>query len=201
MEYQVQIHGGMDPFQANDPLHWFWAIVSYIYSLIMDNADNGLSLLLEYHEGLKPGELVNVSRPPFLRLIGALRTILQHSLGESGQKTQETVFSWYYDCCKTVTPERHDWRQLTDRLIKEWEEIVNTLLSSIRCIKESSAKSNVEKQLAAKARNLPLRQWQTIIYELIKHYQLPLDSAQLTIKYYSQLNKKLKESVISGDVH
>lgn len=191
------VQDSMDPFQAQDPLHWFWAMVSYIYSLIMDAADSGLLLLLEYREGSQPGELVNVPRPHFCRLVGALRTTLQHSLGEGVQKNQEVVFSWYHECCKTVKPERYHWRHLTECLLKEWEELVITLRDSIRCIRKSSGKSSIEKQLAMKARNLSLHQWQTIIYEVIHNYQLPFDSGQLTRKHYSQLNLKLKESVIS----
>jgi hypothetical protein len=191
------IHDALDPFQAQDPLHWFWAIVSYIYSLILDAADSGLILLLEYREGLQPGELVNVPRPHFYRLIGALRTTLQHSLGEVGQETQETVFSWYYECCKTVRPERYHWRHLTERLLKEWEELVIALRSSIRCIRESSAKSSIEKQLAVKARSLTSHQWQAIIHEIVKNHQLSFDSRQVTRKYYSYLNNKLRGSVVS----
>jgi len=191
----------LDPLQSSDPVHWFSAIVSHL-SCLIESADSAWHALVQYEYNAATGDIEAGSAPDFYRVLGRIRTSLQHTLSPNRASDRDSIAvvrDWYFNGCGTDIPARYHWRTLTNLLIQGVRVAPERLALCVEKIPVCSARSIVESQIELYARRLSREDWRAHILASVQALAPELDVDRVLEKYLPELQEGLGKSAAAID--
>ncbi len=197
-----------DPFEADDPVHWFPALVNHLACLLFDAAGPALASLGKYRYDPEARDLAfrdsgfTENHDSFAHLLRELRTTLQH-----GQKTErawnlrmrERVSSWYQVACGRTEPVPAHARVLAGRLMAEFERYLDELEGVLAHLDSAPSSAQVRSQIARDLRVIDKDTFYELCQEAAARIDPAVDVAKpFENKYFSQLKKEMEAVCLVG---
>ncbi len=197
-----------DPIGADNPVHWFPALVNHLACLLFDAAGPALASLGKYRYEPEARDLVfrdagfTENHNSFAHLLRDLRTTMQH-----GQKTErawnlqmrERVGSWYQGACGRTEPAPAHARILAGRLMTEFERYLDQLEGVLEHLDSAPSSAQVRSQIARDLRVIDKDTFYELCQEAAERIDPDVDVGKpFENKYFDRLKKEMEAVCLVG---
>ncbi len=191
-----------DPFVSNEPVDWFFVLVSHTSCLIFDAGETTLDCLAHYRFDLDRHDIVGEPASTLLLDLRLLRTSLQHALSLDNKDNQQklhNVEAWYRRQCGEPSPRSDHYRGLVAALIGDWESFVTGIHQVVSNVNKAPSSLVVLNALAAARRHLPLGDFLQLIRESVDRIDPTVDRERVKRKHEQTIQRALGDCCYSGE--
>jgi len=193
------------PFDARDPWHWFFALVTRLYILVNDfPARRGLSVISRcFRFDAKTGQVCSGVLTPLPARLHALRTSYQHGIDPANQDDNESnALGQAKEWCRSVVGSdnvsREHGRVLADALLSEWESALGELARVLSDPIEPMVARAIQAALDDADRQIPQHELQAAFKRAVALLMAPLDVEKLLQIYGDRCRKEIRDCAFSG---
>jgi hypothetical protein len=193
----------LNPFESRDPWHWFVALVTRLYVLLVDHpARSGLAVISRsFRYDSKRNDIVGEPLSSLPELVDCLRTVLQHGLkvtASDNAARMKTAQAWYVSQCAQSAPSRGHGRLLAQALLREFESLV----AEVKLVLDAPYSDETERiilgTLARASRDVAQIEIAWALSEAARLLQAPVDVERVLRKHQARIRKEMENCCLGG---